>query len=149
MSASSCRSLCLYVVLAACGSEHDHDHPHPHPVATPAPGDGGHVHSERTRLGQVELAGHTITVQRVAPIEAGKEADFDLDFGKAPLPSTVRVWVGVESAIGSRKCRFERETDLSMHGHPEVPDPIPAGAAVWVEVEVDGKSARAAVPLAP
>lgn len=129
----------------ACG--HEHDHPHPHPAETKAPGETAHVHAEHTPLGTVEVAGFRIDVVRVAPVEPGKLADFDLDFGKATRPDTVRCWIGVESGQGSRKERFAREGETVMHGHPEAPDPLPEGSRLWIEIEVQGKAERTSIPF--
>jgi hypothetical protein len=31
--------------------------------------------------------------------------------------------------------RFEKETESRMHGHPEVPSPLPEGSSLWIEIE--------------
>lgn len=145
----------LALFATGCG-DHDHGHDHPHAPA-PAAGSGAggaapgaadhpHEHSERVLLGQVDLAGQAVSVYRMAPIVPGKEADFDLEFA-AGLPAVVRCWIGVESGQGSMKARMEKETDRRMHGHPEVPSPLPAGAAIWLETEADGGARRVSLPL--
>lgn len=140
--------LVLASLVAACGDDHGHDHPHPHPTPTAnAPTDGGHVHAEHTPLGSVDVAGFHLDVVRVAPVVPGQLADFDLDFGKQVRPETVRCWIGIESGVGSRKERFAKEGETVMHGHPEAPNPLPEGSALWIEIEVDGKPARASIPF--
>lgn len=126
-------------VLSACSKDdHGHDHPHPHPEGnTPAESDHGHAHSERTELGSVTIGAHTIAVIRVAPIVAGKESDFDLDFGTGQRPAVVRCWIGLESGVGSRKVLFANEGKTVMHGHPEVPNPIPAGSRFFIAIDGD------------
>ena len=112
---------------------------------TPAPGGKAdhHVGAERTELGKAEVGGHQVTVFQVTPIVLGEEGDFDLDFdGTKALPAAVRGWIGVESGVGSVKARFGKETDHRMHGHPEVPRPLPAGAMFWLEIEEAGAKAR-------
>lgn len=143
----------LALFAAGCG---DHDHGRDQPqvpapaagtgAAAPAATDHPHEHSERVLLGQVDLAGQAVSVYRMAPIVPGKEADFDLEFAAA-LPAVVRCWIGVESGQGSMKARMEKATERRMHGHPEVPAPLPAGAAIWLETEADGGARRVSLPL--
>ncbi len=140
----------LPLALLACGGE-AHDHPHPHPEATkpaaaPA-GDHAHDPAQRKELGNVTIGTRTIAVIRVAAIEPGKESDFDLDFGAHPRPEVVRCWVGVESATGSRKVRFANEGDTVMHGHPEVPSPLPQGSRFWIAIEENGATATGSVAI--
>lgn len=126
-------------MFSACGAETPPDravtgdgHGHPHDSAHA----GAHEHTERTGLGKLEIAGYAIDVFQLAKIDPGTEADFDLEFAAGvALPETVRGWIGVESGQGSMKARFGKETDTRMHGHPEVPDPIPPGSALWLEIE--------------
>ena len=140
----------LPLALLACGGE-AHDHPHPHPEATKpaaAPvGDHAHDPAQRKELGNVTIGTRTIAVIRVAAIEPGKESDFDLDFGAHPRPEVVRCWVGVESAAGSRKVRFANEGDTVMHGHPEVPSPLPQGSRFWIAIEENGATATGSVAI--
>ena len=34
-----------------------------------------------------------------------------------------------------------------MHGHVEVPAPLQGGAALWIDLEVDGKTETVSVPF--
>lgn len=143
-------------LLAACGGDQKTDGAHPagthvHADGTvhtdePAAGAHEHSHADRVALGEVKVGDHVIAVFQIAKIELGKEGDFDLDFpaGKA-LPSAVRGWIGVESAQGSLRVRFEKETDSRMHGHPEVPNPLPEGSKLWLEIEGAGGASKASV----
>jgi hypothetical protein len=133
----------LLIVLAACGKDAPtgahHGGTHTHADGTvhkDEPTAAGSVHIERRALGEVRVGEHTISVFQVARITPGKEGDFDLDFpaGKA-LPSAVRGWIGVESGQGALKVRFEKENASRMHGHPEVPSPLPEGSSLWIEIE--------------
>ncbi|MEC7584236.1 MAG: hypothetical protein VYE77_07955 [Planctomycetota bacterium] len=75
-----------------------------------------------------------ITVWRTGPIAAGKQAHIDVEAAAdTPLPETIRGWVGVESGKGSRKGKFEAPINNKMHGHIDVPDPMPAGSKLWLE----------------
>lgn len=138
--------LTLATWFAGCGDDHDHPH-EPAKRETKAEGDGGHVHAEHTPLGAVDVDGYHVEVVRVAPVVPGELADFDLDFGKGARPETVRCWIGLETGIGSRKERFTKEGETVMHGHPEVPNPLPEGSALWIEIEVGGKPQRASIPF--
>jgi hypothetical protein len=143
------------VVFAACKKDAPvPPDPHDHPGGTVHPDEpAGHVHehTERIALGDVKVGDLTISVFQVIPrIEAGKEGDFDLDFpaGK-PLPGIVRGWIGAESGQGSMKAKFEKETATRMHGHPEAPQPIPAGSMLWLEVETAGGTSKASLAFRP
>lgn len=143
------------IVLASCGKEapsggassgtHTHADGTVH-TDQPKEQGSGHVHANREALGDVKVGDHTISVFQVAKIVPGKEGDFDLDFpaGKA-LPSAVRGWIGVESGQGALKVRFEKETASRMHGHPEVPSPLPEGSSLWIEVEEQTGVSKASV----
>lgn len=78
-------------------------------------------------------------------IEAGHEGAFDVVIaeGQKP-PKALRAWIGTESAEGSTKTKLEKEPNRHYHSHVETPDPIPAGAQYWLEVEPEGgKKAKA------
>lgn len=107
--------------------------------------DHDHEHEMANDLGAVTTGSATFRVVQRAAIRPGGEADFDLVFpAGTALPEAVRGWIGIESAVGSRKVRFLKENATTMHAHPEVPDPIPPEARLWIEVEGQG---RASLPL--
>lgn len=59
----------------------------------------------------------------------------------------VRVWVGTEDASGVMVVKTEIENDYN-HGHLEVPNPIPAGVALWIEIENPaGETFKGSTPL--
>ncbi len=135
------------LLAAACGGDHDHDHDAPQP-SNEAPAAGHpHVHTERLLLGELRLGTFTATIYQVAPFVPGQEADFDVDFPTATLPGILRGWIGVETGVGALKVRFEPETAQRMHGHPEVPNPIPDGSAIWFETDTASGPVRAALAL--
>jgi hypothetical protein len=140
--------LLLPFLGAACGDQQPAaptDKPAPAGGTAPAT-DPGHVHGERTPLGTVEVGGYQIAVFQVAPVVAGKEADFDLDFGgDKQLPAIVRGWIGIESGVGSAKVKFAKETDRRMHGQPEVPGKLAEGMKFWLEVDDGGARAAGSV----
>ena len=111
--------------------------------AAPADDGPGHVHQDRQDLGEVAIGSHRIHVFQVVDITPGKDGDFDLDFAVGAVLPTVRGWIGAESGVGSMKIRFDKETDVRMHGHPPVPDPLGNAAQLWLDVEGVGKAAVA------
>lgn len=48
--------------------------------------------------------------------------------------AAVRIWVGPEDASGVVIAKTEIE-DGFHHGHVEMPDPIPADARLWIDIE--------------
>lgn len=108
---------------------------------------GGHDgHGERHELGKADIGGFAVTVATLGEIEAGHEGVVDIEV-TGGAPSAVRAWVGVESAQGSLKAKLENEGD-DYHGHVEVPATLPAGSAVWIEIEdADGKRSAASFKL--
>lgn len=61
--------------------------------------------------------------------------------------AAVREWVGPEDASGVVVVKTEIENDYH-HGHIEMPDPIPADARLWIEIEApDGTLHKGSVPL--
>ncbi|MBZ0154027.1 MAG: hypothetical protein K8J09_21085 [Planctomycetes bacterium] len=129
-------------LFAACGKD---EHVH-----TPGDGHGkeaGHTddhggggHGAMVSLGSIQLDGVAVEVEQEGAVEAGKEVGVEISFAKdKPLVETVRAWVGVESAAGSMKGKLMKEGDTALHGHLEVPKPLPEGSRIWFEV--DGASA--------
>lgn len=116
----------------------------PAPVAEPMEA-GAHAHGDEKPIGPMALGAYQFTVVQLGDVKPGAEAVFELDFAKdAKVPPLARAWVGVESGKGSMKVRFGKEGDHGLHAHVQVPDPLPADAKLWVEVEADGKTERAA-----
>lgn len=132
-------------LFAACGKE---EHVH-------KPGDGhakeaGHTddhggggHGAMVSLGSIQLGGVPVEVEQEGAMEPGKELGIEISFAKdKPLVGTVRAWVGVESANGSLKDKLMKEGDTALHGHLEVPKPLPDGSKIWFEVDgaITGKA---------
>jgi hypothetical protein len=103
-------------------------------------------HGEKKPLGNLTVGSHTFAVVQYGDIAAGKEAVLDLDFpAGAALPPTVRAWVGLESGAGSMKARLAREGDRTVHGHVQVPKPVPEASAIWIEIEDGQKTSRGSI----
>lgn len=126
-------------LFAACGKEDAHVHkPGDGHDKAAAPNDahGGGGHGALVSLGSIQLGGATVAVSQEGAVEAGKEVGVDLEFAKdAALPGAVRAWVGLESAAGSTRAKLAKEGDHVLHGHMEVPKPLPAGSKLWFEAE--------------
>lgn len=59
----------------------------------------------------------------------------------------VRIWVGPEDAAGVMVVKTEIENTYH-HGHVEVPNPVPADAMLWVELESpSGETIKGSTPL--
>lgn len=105
-----------------------------------------HEHGEQHKLGEITLNGTAFTVALAGHVKAGEEVEIILTT-KGALPKTpVRGWIGIESAKGSAKGKAHDE-DGGLCIHAEVPNPIPADAKVWVEIDGDGGKAKAALAL--
>jgi hypothetical protein len=136
--------------LASCGGDrpaapaaaHDHDHDHAagdhdHDHAAADTHHDGHSHGATTQLGEQDAGGFKIKASRDGDIKAGGDAPIDVWVTGGAKVAAVRFWIGTEDAKGSIKAKAEIETD-NWHTHAEVPDPLPAGAKLWVEVEAEG-----------
>jgi hypothetical protein len=101
----------------------------------------GHSAAPPIPLGQTTSNGFTIVATRDAGnITPGGEAPIDVTVTGAKV-TAVRFWVGTEDAAGSVKARADIENKAEpdrWHTHAEVPDPLPVGSKLWVEIESDG-----------
>ena len=138
-------------LITGCGdSEHEHDHDHDadhhHDGDTPAGTSTNNEedgHAEQVDLGSVTIGDYTAKAAHHG-YEAGGEGHITLDItGGENAPSAVRVWIGVESAEGSVKKKFDmtKEGDAyHKHDHVEVPTELSADAALWIEIETGDES---------
>jgi hypothetical protein len=120
----------------------------PDPAAKPKADHDDHEHGDPHELGKLTLGNYTFVVTRFGDLVPGDESDFDLEFAEGTVrPPALRAWAGLESAIGSMKTRFENEGDRVMHGHVEVPKPLPDGARLWIAIEDSNGKYRGSLPL--
>jgi hypothetical protein len=123
----------------------------PAPTNAPKPADHNAGHGGTVvQLGTSTIGGFEIKATRdEGQIVAGKDAPIDVTVTTAPgataKVTAVRFWIGTEDAKGSVKAKAEIENPAEpnrWHTHAEVPNPLPAGSKLWVEVEDDkgGKS---------
>lgn len=133
----------------AAAHDHDHDHAaadhdhaaagHDHGAASqdPAKPNEGHEHGTTTELGEQESGGFKVKASRDGSVKAGADAAIDVWVNGGKAGNAVRFWIGTEDAKGSIKAKAEVEVD-HWHTHAEVPNPLPAGSKLWVEVDGDG-----------
>ncbi|MDP1661879.1 MAG: hypothetical protein Q8L55_08175 [Phycisphaerales bacterium] len=126
-------------------SGHDHDHDHDHgpngEKSAPKAGHGGAV----IALGEQTIGAFTAKATRDdGQVVAGKDAPIDVTItpnaGATTKAASVRFWIGTQDAKGSVKAKAEVEDPKDpnrWHVHAEVPNPMPDGSKLWVEIEDD------------
>jgi hypothetical protein len=93
-------------------------------------------------LGAATLGPYSVQAARgLAEIKAGGEAAIDVRVtGDGPKVTAVRFWIGTRDVASSIKAKAEIHDPKEpnhWHAHVEVPDPLPAGSSLWVEIEND------------
>lgn len=115
----------------AAGDKHD-DHDH----ADGDKHDDHDSHGPTVVLGNSAIGAFAVVASRAGEVKPGGEVAVDVDItpaaGAAAKVASIRVWIGTQDAKGSLKAKLD-----SGHGHVEVPNPMPAEAKLWVEVEDD------------
>lgn len=101
---------------------------------------------------------YDIPMRNFAPLQIGPYAvqpmfEEEIEDGHFNIKITednvtaVRIWVGGEDPADVMVVKTEIENDYH-HGHIDMPDPIPAGAALWIEIETpDGELLKGSTPL--
>jgi hypothetical protein len=132
--------LVALVPFASCSKHEDPKTPPANTSGNAAPVDD-HGHGTPKPLGSMTIGAHTFEVVQLGDVKAGEETFVDLKFAAGkPLPGTARAWIGVQSGEGSRKAKLGKDKDTTLHGHVDVPSPLPAGSALWIEIEEGGKT---------
>lgn len=145
-----CAALTLTIaVIAGCDKKPAATpQPTPAPAATPAPS-GKEGHGATTALGEKTAGVYAIKASRDGDVTPGKDVPIDVWVTGAGKVAAVRFWIGTEDAKGSLKAKAELEKD-NWHTHAEVPNPLPVGSKLWVEIESDtGEKTRAGFELTP
>lgn len=97
----------------------------------------GHDDGPTTQLGERIVGGFTVRASRDGGITPGKDAPIDVWVtGGSAAVAAVRFWIGAEDGRGSVKAKAELEKD-NWHTHAEIPNPMPPGSRLWVEIESD------------
>jgi hypothetical protein len=142
----------LFTVIAigACGKEPAP----PTKPATPQAASSASKDHKLIDLGVGTADSFTVKATRdEGPIKPGGDAPIEATVtGGAKKPAKVRFWVGLEDAKASIKASAEIENATkapnTWHTHAQVPDPIPAGSRIWVEIEDDaGAKSRVSFDL--
>lgn len=132
------------VLLVGCGGE----------LEPPATEPAGVVHLEgevsEENLPKTNLEALTIGNYEVQPFYAGELSQGLINVRvSGEEVGVVRVWVGPEDASGVMVVKAELEGDHYC-GTMEMPDPIPADARLWIEIETPaGDRPKGSVPLMP
>jgi predicted small lipoprotein YifL len=121
--------------------DHGHDHGPGGEHAAPKAGHGGAV----IALGEQTIGKFIAKATRdEGQIVAGKDAPIDVTItpaaGATTKAAAVRFWIGTQDAKGSVKAKAEIEDPKDpnrWHVHAEIPNPMPAGSMLWVEIEDD------------
>lgn len=135
---------------AAGHDEHGHEHANEGTEAG-----GGHG-GEVIELGTTRIGDLNVRASRdKGEIKPGGDAPIDVWLttadGKPAIATAVRFWIGTEDAQGSVKAKADIEDPKQpnhWHTHVEVPDPLPAGSKLWIEIEhQDGKKSLCSFDL--
>jgi hypothetical protein len=125
----------------AKADDHGHDHGPSGEHAAPKAGHGGAV----IALGEQTIGSFSAKATRdEGQIVAGKDAPIDVTVtpvaGATTKAVAVRFWIGTQDAKGSVKAKAEIEDPKDpnrWHVHAEIPNPMPTGSKLWVEIEDD------------
>jgi hypothetical protein len=110
--------------------------------------DDDHDHKQ-TSLGKTMIGPYEVEALLDGKVEAGKETEFELKLHKgSPEPKAIRAWIGIESGRGSVKAKSHKHGD-EISIHCEAPDPIPADAKLWIELETEQGKEKGSLPIKP
>ncbi|MHC5027233.1 MAG: hypothetical protein ACYTGR_10800 [Planctomycetota bacterium] len=114
---------------------HSEDHDLEHADGTAHEGEDGDDHVEADRvLGVITIGTMEFEVSIDGMVEPNAEIEVLIEQLTGLDPSTMRVWIGVESGIGSMKMKTHAH-DIEHHATVEAPSDITADTALWIEVE--------------
>jgi hypothetical protein len=111
--------------------------PTPAPVTTTAETpeeDTLKIDSNQQNKQTITLAGITLEVTVQGTIAPNAMLDVSILQTAGGHASAIRLWVGDESGVGSVKTKTHSHGAAS-HAHVQAPAKLPAGSAVWVEVQ--------------
>ncbi len=143
--------------IAGCGGTED---PKPNP-GKDKPNDSSQKDAEPTKdddhdhdevaLGKFDINGITVeAAQGHGAVEAGKEGHLVIKLPYNDKGATVvRVWIGTEDRTHSRVGKGEYDDSHDDYVvHANAPDPLPAGAKWWVEIQKpDGSKSLGSIPF--
>ena len=97
----------------------------------------GHGDEEQHAFGPVDVGSVQVRGIIYGDVKPGTTVPVDVIVDADASPA-IRLWVGIESAAGSMRIRA-RQLEGRQHGDVPVPDPLPADARLWVEVDTAGQ----------
>ncbi|QDV06149.1 hypothetical protein Poly30_16540 [Planctomycetes bacterium Poly30] len=130
-------------VLGSCGGgeAHDehagHDHaPGEHVDGAEQPNDHAAEMEERgaVDLGSIEIAGATLVLDAAASPTPGETVTINANVKSGKLPETLRMWYGLESAVGSMKAKADVHDD-HLHVDVEIPAEAMQSPMLWLEAQ--------------
>lgn len=133
------------ILLAACTAPA----PAPAPSAAPKEAPAVAAASEEHAPGEEEGVKTPLPAAQAGPFQVKAHYTGDLSLGHVNFyveggkPKAVRAWVGNENADGVMVGKADWEDDHYC-AHLEVADPIPADAALWLEIEDEGGASHKA-----
>lgn len=104
----------------------------------------GQADAKSVSIGTVKIGQYEVEAFQEGSVTAGKEATFQLKLKGEGEPEAIRVWIGIESARGSSKGKAHKHGDV-IEVHCDVPETIPEGAKLWIELEQGGSKTKGAV----
>ena len=112
---------------------------------------GGH-HGKPIELGTARIGDFDVRASRdEGKIVAGKDAPIDVWLtGDIAAVKAVRFWIGTKTGETSMKARANIENPDEpnhWHTHAEIPNPIPEGSQLWVEIETAESTGSGAFEL--
>ena len=114
-------------------------------TTTPLPLVGPGQHDAKSvSLGAVKIGDYEVEAFQEGKVIAGKEATFQLKLKGPGEPDAIRVWIGIESGRGSAKGKAHKHGD-TIEVHCDVPEIIPAGAKLWIELETAATKTKGAL----
>lgn len=122
----------------------------PAQTPAPAPAETEAAAPASSPIPMRNFAAVTIGPYQVQPMyeEEIPDGHYNLRIAGAEFKA-VRIWAGLEDPGDVMVVKTEVENDY-MHGHVEVPSPIPAEYALWIEIEApDGQLHTGSTPLEP
>ncbi len=141
-------TLTFFLTLIGCGQE---DHTQPKPKTEQGNSNASQAHTAGHGGAVIQLGSTTIGSFNVMAtrdkglIVAGKDAPIDVTVtpvaGSTKKVVAVRFWIGTKDGVGSVKAKADIENPAEpnrWHTHADVPNPIPSGSQLWVEIESDG-----------
>jgi len=100
-------------------------------------------HGAVIELGNATIGAFSVRASRdQGEIKPGSDAPIDVWLtGSSDKVLSVRFWIGTQDAKGSVKAKADIEDPKEpnhWHTHGEVPNPLPPGSKLWVEIETTG-----------